>query len=207
MNKKIAFTIISIFLFCVMTVASSADAKPTLSVRAFDNKAGSGTQVPAQAVTDMMTTELYEAGLFSLVEREKLDYVGEEIRLGQSGLVDSSTAPEVGKIKGARYTMTGAITVYHYNATGGAVYIPGIAGGAAAARTAYVTLDIRVIDTATSEIVYAAAEQGDARQEAGGILTAFGGFATGSYGGILATATRDSVRKHAETMKTIDWQE
>jgi len=204
MNKKIAFTLI-VFLFCAM--ASAADAKPTLSVRAFDNKAGSGTRVPAQAVTDMMTTELYEAKVFNLVEREKLDYVAEEIRLGQSGLMDPATAPEVGKIKGARYTMTGAITVYHYNATGGAVYIPGIAGGAAAAWTAYVTLDIRVIDTATSEVVYAASEQGEAQREAGGILTAFGGFATGSYGGILATATRDSVRKHASTMSEIEWQE
>ena len=85
-----------------------------------------------------MTTELYEAGLFTLVEREKLHYVGEEIRLSQSGLMDESTAPELGKIKGVQYSMTGAVTEYHYKAAGGAVPIPGIGGVGGASNTAYV---------------------------------------------------------------------
>ena len=91
------------------------DLSPTglterLAVREFENKAGG--DIPASAITEMMTTELYEAGLFTLVEREKLHYVGEEIRLSQSGLMDESTAPELGKIKGAQYSMTGAVTEY-----------------------------------------------------------------------------------------------
>jgi curli biogenesis system outer membrane secretion channel CsgG len=190
-----------------MLFAAAALAKPRLSVRTFDNKAESGTDAPAAAVTDMMVTELYEAGLFSLVEREKIGYVMDEIKLAESGLMDPETAPEVGRVKGAQYSMTGAITVYHYNALGGAVLIPGILGGAAAAKTAYVTLDIRVIDNETSEVVYAHAEQGEAKREGAGILTRFGGFAQGSYGGILASATRDSVLKHVESMRKISFEE
>jgi curli biogenesis system outer membrane secretion channel CsgG len=207
--KKLQFSAF-ILLVCALFIAAvsgSAEAKPGLSVRAFDNKAGGGTEAPASAITEMMTTELYNADIFILLEREKLDYVAEEIRLGQSGLMDPSTAPEVGKIKGARYTMTGAITVYYYNASGGYVYVPGIAGAGAAGQTAYVTLDIRVIDTATGEVVYAKAEQGEAKREAAGIVTAFAGFAKGSYGGILATATRDSVVKHVESLKKKTWEE
>jgi curli biogenesis system outer membrane secretion channel CsgG len=101
--------------------------------------------------------------------------------------------------------MTGAVTLYYYNASGGAVPIPGIGGAGAAGKTGYVTLDIRVIDTSTGEVVYAAAEQGKASREVGGLITRYGGFATGSYGGILASATRDSVQKHVKSMKGHYW--
>ena len=181
-----------------------AEAKPRLSVRAFDNK--TNEKVPAEAINEMMTTELYNSGLFSLMEREKLGYIADEIRLGQSGLMDQSTAPAVGKVKGAQYTMTGAVTMYYYNAKGGFIPVPGIGGGGAAGRTAYVTLDIRIIDNETSEVVYAAAEQGSAKREVAGIITKFGGFAQGSYGGILASATRDAVMKHVAAMEEYDWE-
>ncbi|MDR1917004.1 MAG: CsgG/HfaB family protein [Synergistaceae bacterium] len=197
----------ALILFLFILAAARADAKPRIAIRAFDNKAGSGTSVPADAITDMMTTELQNAGIFSLMEREKLDYIAEEIKLGQSGLVDESTAPELGKIKGAQYTMTGAITLYFYNASGGVVYVPGILGAGAASNTAYVTIDLRIVSNTTGEVVYAAAEQGEAKREVAGLVTRFGGFANASYGGILAAATRDSVIKHVETMKQKNWED
>ena len=198
-----------LFLICLAVLlgfaAEAHAAKPRLSVRTFDNKAEGCSKTVASAITEMMTTELFNSGLFSLMERERLDLVGDEIRLGMSGLMDESTAPEVGKIKGAQYTMTGAITVYYYNASGGVVFVPGIAGAGAAGKTGYVTLDIRVIDTSTGEVVYAGAEQGAATREVGGLVTRYGGFASGSYGGILASATRNSVEKHVASMKRHYW--
>ena len=191
-------------IFLALAIFSSAAdiacAAPTLSVRTFDNKAGGDAEAPAAAITDMMTTELSKAGIFNLLEREKLDYIAQEQKLAMSGLMDESTAPQIGQLKGARYSMTGAITVYSYNAGAGAIYIPGIVGGAAAAKTAYVTLDIRIIDNETGEVVYAAAEEGQSKREASGILSQFGGFGKASYGGILATAARDSVKKHVAAL-------
>ncbi|WP_299081834.1 CsgG/HfaB family protein [uncultured Fretibacterium sp.] len=179
-------------------LAAGAEARPTLAVREFENKAGG--DVPASAVTEMMTTELYEAGLFTLLEREKLKYVGEEIRLSQSGLMDESTAPELGKIKGAQYSMTGAVTEYHYKAAGGAIPIPGVGGIGGASNTAYVTLDIRIINNETGEVAYAAAERGASNQTLGGLITKYGGFGAGKINGILAAATRKAVMKHVESM-------
>jgi curli biogenesis system outer membrane secretion channel CsgG len=173
-------------------------------VRAFENK--TNEKVPASAVTDMMTTELYDSGLFSLMERERLDYIADEIRLGQSGLVDSSTAPEIGKIQAAQYTMTGAVTQYRYNAGGGILPIPSIGGGGLGSKTALVVLDIRVIDNTTGAVVYAASESGRAKREIGGLVTKYGGFVSGSYGGILAAATRDAVTKHVANMEQYDWE-
>ena len=205
-RKNVFFYFAAILLLCVFA-AFPAEAKPRLAVRTFDNKTDSGSlNAPAQAITDMMTTELFNAGIFSLMERERLDYIADEIRLGQSGLMDPSTAPQVGRIKGAQYTMTGAITQYRYNASGGFLPIPGIGGGGLASGTALVALDIRVIDNETGEVVYAAAESGTAKQEIGGLITKYGGFATGSYGGILAAATREAVMKHVSTMKQDEWE-
>ena len=206
MKKKLfacVLAIVCLSIFAGAALAAPLSQRPRLSVRQFDNTAGCG--IPAAAITEMMTTELYKSGLFNLLEREKLNYVAEEIKLGQSGLVDESTAPELGKIKGAQYTMTGAVTLFYYNSTGGVVYLPGIVGGLLS-RTAYVTLDIRIINTATSEVVYAAAEQGAANQTAGGVVLPIVGFGSGKTGGLLATATRNSVIKHVETMKTVNWE-
>jgi curli biogenesis system outer membrane secretion channel CsgG len=196
-----------IVLLC-LAVAAGAEAKPSLAVRTFENKTDEGSmQAPAQAVTDMMTTELYDSGIFSLMEREKLDYVAAEIRLGQSGLVDSATAPELGKIRAAQYTMTGAVTQYRYNAGGSVVPLPGLGGGGGlAAKTALVVLDIRVIDNTTGAVVYAASESGRAKREAGGLVTKYGGFVSGSYGGILAAAAREAVMKHVTNMERYEWE-
>lgn len=193
--------VLLLVLTAILSWASLAEAKPSLAVREFENKAGGS--VPAAAVTEMMTTELYESGLFTLVEREKLNYVADEIRLSQSGLMDESTAPELGKIKGARYSMTGAVTEYHYKASGGAVPIPGIGGAGGVSNTAYVTLDIRVIDNQTGEVVYAAAEQGASNQTIGGLITKYGGFGAGKINGILAAATRKAVVKHVEGLRSL----
>ena len=190
-------------VLCLLLLGSSAFAanRPSLAVREFDNKTDG--KPPAAAITDMMTTELFNAGLFTLVERERLDYVADEIRLGQSGLMDMSTAPEVGRIRGAQYSMTGAITLYYYNASGGVVFLPGAGGAGLLSNTGYVTLDLRIIDNATSEVVYAAAEQGASNQTLGGVATGFGGFGAGRVGGVLAGATRNAVMKHVESMKAV----
>lgn len=192
-------------LALLTALAIPAAARPSLTVRQFENKTDEKS-VPASAITDMMTTELYEAGVFALMEREKLDYVAEELKLAQSGLMDMSTAPEIGKVKGAQYSMTGAVTQYYYNATAGGIPIPHIGGGLAASRTAYVTLDIRLIDNSTGEVVYAASQVGASNQSAGGLVTKYGGFGTGKYGGVLAAATRKAVQKHATALKEMNLQ-
>ena len=202
------FSALIVAFMAVIVLPSVLLALPRLAVREFENKTGEAG-VPAAAITDMMTTELSKAGIFNLLERERLDYVADEIRLGQSGLVDPSTAPTVGKVKGAQYTMTGAVTLYYYSIKGGGGFVK-IVGGVAGAKTAYVTLDIRIIDNATGEIVYAHSEQGSAKRElqAGGLYyKGFGaGGVNGTYGGILAAATRDAVMKHVAEMNRYEWE-
>ncbi len=205
--KKNLLSVIVILL--VLVCAVTCDARPRLAIRPFANKT-TNPNIPADAITDMMTTELNKARIFSLMERERLDYIGEEIRLGQSGLMDPSTAPRVGKIKGAQYTMTGAVTVYHFNKSGGIAAVPGLAGGAAA-KTAYVVIDLRIVNNETGEVEYAEVRQGSAKREAAGMAAAFPGFfvagGSRSYGGILASATRDAVMQHVRALQEYTWYE
>ena len=193
----------------IMVLACSASALPRLAVRQFEDRSEEG-KAPAGAVMDMMVTELNKAGVFDLIEREHLDYIADEIKLGQMGLIDPSTAIEVGKIQSPRYTMTGAITLYYYSEKGSGFALP-ILGSATQAKTAYVMLDIRIIDNATSKIIYTSDQLGQSKQVAKGALATYKGFFIGSYnrttGGLLATATRDSVMKHVAAIKAINWKE
>ena len=186
-------------LFVICLVAS-ADARPTLTVRAFDDESENG-DAPAGAIMNMMVTELYKAGLFNLVEREKLHYVYDEIRLAQRGLMDMSTAPNTDKLMIAKYTMTGAITAYHYHEKGNKIAIP-VLEFKAQAKTAYVE---------TSETVYAENMLGESKQAEKGAAVKYKGFFIGSYnnktGGILATATRNAVMKHVAALKLVNLEE
>ena len=107
---------IVVALLIVTCLTTSAYALPRLTVRKFDDKAGTGE---ASAITDMMVTELNKIEVFELIEREALDLVEDELDLVRSKRVDSGTAPEAGKLKGAQYSMTGAITFYDYDEEGG----------------------------------------------------------------------------------------
>ncbi len=179
-----------------------------MTVRAFEDRTEDGN-APAAAVMDMMVTELNKAGVFDLMERERLDYIADEIRLGQSGLMDPSTAPKVGKIKGVEYTMTGAITLYYYDEKGAGIAIP-IIGGASQKKTAYVTLEIRIISNTTGEIVYTSDQIGTSNRDSKGAIAAYKGFYIGGYkrqyGGQLGSATREAVLKHVAAIKSRSWE-
>lgn len=200
-----------LFSFSCAAVAKpkpKINSRPRLTIVPFKNK--TGESCPTQAITDMFTTELGNTGIFNMLERERLDDLGDEIRLGQSGLMDQSTAPRVGRLKGSEYMLTGAVTMYRYNAKGGVGGFR-VIGGAAAAKTAYVTLDIRIIDNETGEIVYVGSQEGSSKREIGAIGAGYRGFfvggGSGSYGGILASATRDAVIKHVEEIASYDWED
>ena len=188
---------------------NNARSKPRMAVRSFVDRTGE-SQAAAGAIMDMMVSELSKAKVFSLMERERFDeYLGKEITLGQSGLIDPSTAPAVGKLKGLQYTMTGAITLFYYSEKASGVAIP-VLGMATQAKTAYVVLDIRILDNVTGEIVYASDQTGQAKQVAKGAAVTDKRFFIGSYskqtGGLLQEAARDAVRKHVSAIRNLSLQ-
>ncbi len=199
--------LVGISLVLILSIGI-AEAKPRLTVKSFEDRTQE-QDAPASAVMDMMVTELDKAGVFDLMERENFNDIAEELELSQSGLVDPSMALEVGKIQSAQYTMRGAITLYYYNEKASGFVLP-IIGSAAMAKTAYVLLEIRIFSNTTGKVIYTSDQLGSSRQDAKGNLGGYKGFFIGgykrTYGGILASATRDAVMKHVNAIKARHWE-
>lgn len=83
------------------------------------------------AVSELLTQKLYKESYFSLVERNQLEIVLSEQKLGMTGAVESKTAAKVGKIIGARFVALGSVIQI------GKSY----------------QISVKLVDTSTSEII------------------------------------------------------
>ena len=112
----------------------------------FYNELGSG-------VADIFVTEAFRSQQFRITERAELDKIIKEQNLATSGRVDSGTAAEVGRITGAELIALGSLSEFGVSTTGGGSRVLGIFGGSAETVTARVTVDIRIVDANTAEIM------------------------------------------------------
>lgn len=119
-------------------------------------------------LADMLTTALVQSGRFRVVERKALSAIRAEQELGRTGEAEKGTAAVTGKIKGADLLIVAAVTGFEPGTSG----ISGGVGGAgsklgaaisAAFRKSSIALDIRIIDSSTSEILAATRIEGVAR--------------------------------------------
>ncbi|MBI5026853.1 MAG: hypothetical protein HZC12_09075 [Nitrospirae bacterium] len=152
---------------------------------------------------DMLTTTLVQSRRYKVLERQELGAIQEEIALGEKGYVEKKTAVKKGKIKGAELLVVAAITGWEPGTagTGGGVglgtrgFLGGIVGGV---RKSSMAMDIRIIDTATSEVLAATRVEGEATDVnlgflAGGIIGNVG------LGGALGTYAKTPMEKAIRT--------
>ena len=120
------------------------------------------------SMSDMLVTDLVQAGRFVVVERDRLDAVLQEQELQEGGFIDPSTAVEVGKILGAQLVVHGLVTK---------------AAEQKIDKFAYdlvrveVGVDIRAVETGTGRVVISQSAEGAA--EAKVITTADGTIVSG----------------------------
>lgn len=134
----------------VLVLTATAWANPRVAVMDFDNKTGYGGWRLGQGASDMLSTEMVKIGKFRMMERDRIAAIVKEQRLGTSGLVNPSTAAQVGKVIGVEYIITGAVTEYGESRGGG-----GGMGVSVGTRGYSAAVDIRLVDTTTGEIVFA----------------------------------------------------
>jgi curli biogenesis system outer membrane secretion channel CsgG len=116
-------------------------------------------------IAEMMVTALSETKKYTIIEREKLEAVIEEQKLGASGAVTAQTAAKIGRLLGAQYIITGAVTEFGVKdskiGVGGLEKVLPFGGGAKVAKnTARVAIDVRAIDTTSAQILAAAKGEG-----------------------------------------------
>ena len=155
---------------------------------------------------DMLTTALFQSKRYRVVERQELGAVLQEQKLGKSGVVSKGTAAKVGAVKGADLLVVAAVTGWEPGTSGasggvgGGVFgkagalLAGIRGGM---KKSSMAMDIRVIDSSTSEILSATNVEGIAKDVnfgvlAGGIMGAAG--MGGGLGGFSKTPMEKAIR-------------
>ncbi|HNW60618.1 MAG TPA: CsgG/HfaB family protein [bacterium] len=85
--------------------------KRTLAVLDFENnslKDKAEMDPLCKGLSDMLITELSKVQAFQIVERANLQQILEEMKLGQSGMIETSAAQEVGKMLGAQNLILGS---------------------------------------------------------------------------------------------------
>ena len=170
--------------------------KARVAIADFDVKAAKATGEIGSGLREMLITAMVNSNRFSVLERQQLGAVMQEQELSASGAAQQGSGPQRGKIKTADLIVTAAVTEFEPAASGGAAGIGGRGGVAsgvlggllgAAMNKSHMAMDIRIVDTSTSEVLSSTRVQGEASDVAGGFMMGFmGSWALG--GGLGAYA-------------------
>jgi len=161
-----------LLLLSAVAFASAAFANPRVAVDSFDNKVKGvfGSWNLGEGLAEMLVTELHKSGKYTVLERQALDAIVSEQGLAQSGLVREGSGPQTGQMLGAQYLIKGAVTEFADKASGygGGVQWKGLNAGGQASK-AIVGIDLRVIDTSTSQVIAAHSVKRRAKSSGGQI--------------------------------------
>ncbi|MBN1828014.1 MAG: hypothetical protein JW884_02565 [Deltaproteobacteria bacterium] len=150
----------------------------------------------AQGLRDMLTTTMVQSKRYRVLERQNLSSLQQEMALTGQGYTDKSGATK-GKIKGADLLIMGAITGWDPGSSGGgggigggllgtATAVMGAVGGAF--KKSSMAMDIRIVDTNTSEVLAATRVEGVAKDVNLGALAGIAGGSGGMGGGLSGFA-------------------
>jgi curli biogenesis system outer membrane secretion channel CsgG len=146
-----------------MSAAAEAPRKPVLGVLKLQDETGA---MPFQGgvgrvMTNILTNELAARLRFTVVERRRLMAILEEQDLAASGRLKPGDGAKIGQLTGADYLVMGTVTAFERGVekrkSSGFI---GVLGGGKNSETAYLAVDLRVVDTTTGEIAYARSIEG-----------------------------------------------
>ena len=221
-NRATAF-LSSFFIGIGFLGSSAAIAGPTDSVPDFKNQVGQlrwwSPRVSSQ-LADALSNELSAAGGLTVVERQNTKAVLSEQEMAELGIVKKDgRAATSGQMTGAQYVILGRISGFENNVetkqSGGGMRFMGFGGSKNVAESkAYVSLDLRIVDTTTGEVVGFKTVEGRATNTAkvkgsGGSLAPLAGLVGGLTGasgagayGLAAAGTLSFNESSSETKKT-----
>jgi curli biogenesis system outer membrane secretion channel CsgG len=166
--------IISLSLLALVFLAGCTKqvkvAPPTVGPRLrvavieFENKTTYGQRL-GTAAADVLVTELGKTDRFILIERAKMDKIMAEQKLGMTGVLDPNTAARMGMVLGAAAIVTGAVSEFGTQQKGTDFLIT-----ESKKQVARAVVDVRVINTETSQILYAESGTGEVTSSTGTFL-------------------------------------
>ncbi len=159
---RYSLIIFLVVLFGVQIFAGDLQGlKKRIAVVDFEDRSGWGHNI-GTGLADMLVTELVKSGNFMVVERQELSKILEEQGLGMSGVVTPQSAAQVGQVLGVELMVMGSVTEFgeKKSGLGGSIGRLGI-GGKLSKKKARAAVDIRLVNTSTSEIVLAEKAEGE----------------------------------------------
>ena len=155
MTRILRVVVLSAVLFAGF--AGGLVAQPTIAVAEFTNQVGDlfwWRGSVGEDLASMVTNELASLGSFNVIERSKVNAVLDEQDLAAAGRVDPATGARIGRMTGADYVVLGTVTAYEESSRkGGGLGYKGLRVGGKKSET-YVAVDLRVVDTTSSEVSY-----------------------------------------------------
>lgn len=141
--------------------ATEQNNKCRITVGTIKTKADQCDDDMAAAIGEMLSTALANEDRFIvLASQEEVAELADEIALGESGMVEEGRGPEAGLMEGADVLITGAVTAFEPEASGGG----GLMGAAkkglmgkvgVSGKTAVCAIDLKLVDIRTRRVVKA----------------------------------------------------
>lgn len=191
--NRVRRTFVSALVVLSAATGTAAQSKPRIAVLALENNTTLsilGSRL-GFAAADELTTQLVKTGEFAVVERQQIESVLAEQKLGMSGAVDAATAARIGKLLGAQAVVTGSITQFSLDRKSA-----GIGPLAASYTEAESMLDVRVVNATTGEIIVVA--EGGGKKRFGGAAYKNYNFERDMDAGVAQEALRPAVEKAVE---------
>jgi curli biogenesis system outer membrane secretion channel CsgG len=183
--------------------AQDAAAKPPRKKRVaiFDFEYGTvrsgvaalfGTDVDVgKGIGDLIVKRLVQDGTYSVIERKALDKILAEQNFSTSDRANPASAAKIGKILGLDAIIIGSITQFggenkntKVGGAGGGFGGFGIGGFSKKSSKAIVTIDARIVDIDTAEILAVADGKGESKRESTSLLGGGGSWGGWGVGGV-----------------------
>ena len=151
-----------------------------------------GTDIDVgRGICDLLVKRLVQDGSYTVVERRMIDKILAEQNFSTSDRANPATAAQIGKILGLDAIIVGSITQFgsetkstKVGGAGGGFGGFGIGGFGKSKTKAIVTLDARLIDVDTAEILAVADGKGESKRESTSLLGGGGNWHGFGAGGV-----------------------
>jgi curli biogenesis system outer membrane secretion channel CsgG len=157
--------------------------KRRIGVVEFENKSAYGQGRLGSAASDILVTELVKSGKFIVVERDRLNKIMEEQKFQSQGMSDPQTVSKIGQIMGLEAIVVGSVSQFGVKKEGSDYLLT-----QTKRQVADVTVDIRLIDVQSGQVILADSGKGMAKSSKGSFL------GMGTKGGYDETLEGEALR-------------
>jgi curli biogenesis system outer membrane secretion channel CsgG len=157
--------------------------KRRIGVVEFENKSAYGQGRLGGAASDILVTELVKSGKFIVVERDRMNKIMEEQKFQAQGMTDPQTVAKMGQILGLEAIVVGSVSQFGVKKEGSDYLLT-----QSKRQVADVTVDIRLIDVQSGQVILADSGKGMAKSTKASFL------GMGTKGGYDETLEGEALR-------------